>query len=138
MRNRGFSLIEIIVAISLIGLIVLFLFGLLPSTGLLGQQAEQQMGAAAYADELLARLDSMSFRTLKTNIGTLNEANPGPLDDHLIPRVMKDGTRFTAEVTLQALPPADRVVQATIVVRWQTQRRSLEHRLVRRFSAVLR
>lgn len=138
MKKRGFSLIEIIVAISLVGLIVLFLFGLLPSTGLLGQQAEQQMGAVSYADEILARLDSMSFGRLKDNLGVLTPEDPGPLAPHLTQRVLADGTRLTPEVTLQALAPTDHLVQANIVIRWNTQRRSLEHRLVRRFSAVLR
>ena len=138
MKTRGVSLIEIIVALSLVGLIILFLFGLLPSTGLLSQQAEHQAHATALADELLARLDCLAFDTLESNQGTLNQSNQGPLDPHLSERVLKDGTRMVPEVTLESIPPSDHLIQAVIVVRWKTQRRSLEHRIIRRFSSVNR
>ncbi|MCA9781358.1 MAG: prepilin-type N-terminal cleavage/methylation domain-containing protein [Candidatus Eremiobacteraeota bacterium] len=138
MRTRGVSLIEIIVALSLVGLIILFLFGLLPSTGLLSQQAEHQAHATALADELLTRLDCLAFDTLESNQGTLNQSNQGPLNPYLSERVLKDGTRMVPEVTLELIPPSDHLIQAVIVVRWKTQRRSLEHRVIRRFSSVNR
>ena len=138
MKARGVSLVEIIVALSLVGLIVLFLFGLLPSTGLLSQQAEHQAHATSVVEELVARLDSLAFDDLESNLGMLNSANQGLLDPHLSERVLKDGTRMVPEVTLQAIPPTDHLIQAVVVVRWQTQRRSLEHRVIRRYSSVNR
>lgn len=138
MRVRGVSLIELIIALSLVGLIIIFLFGLLPSTGLLGQQSEQQMAAAAYGDELLARLDSMSFQTLKGGLGTLTPEAPGILGEHLKVRAIGDSTKLVPEVQLRSLAPTDHLVQGLVVIRWQTRRRSLEHRLVRNFASVNR
>ncbi len=42
------------------------------------------------------------------------------------------------EVIIESIPPTDHLVQAIVTVRWQTQRRSLEHRVVRRISSVNR
>jgi type II secretory pathway pseudopilin PulG len=132
------SLIEVIIALSLVSLVILFLFGLLPSTGLLTQQAEQQTFAASLADEIIAHLDSTGFNRLRDNPGTWNPGNPGPFSSYLTERTMKDGTRMTPEVTIESIPPTDHLVQAIVTVRWQTQRRSLEHRVVRRISSVNR
>jgi hypothetical protein len=137
--KRGASLIEIILAVSLVGLIILFLFGLLPSTGLLTRQAEHQVSANQYAKELTARLGSVSFSTLKAAEGApLTPSAPGFLGPSLEVRKLSDTTLLTPEVTIQSVPPVDRLVQATIVVRWKTGRRNKEHRIVRRYSSVLR
>jgi len=132
------SLIEVIVALSLVSLVILFLFGLLPSTGLLSQQSEQQTFAASLVDEIVAHLDTTGFDRLHDNLGTWNPSNPGPFSAYLTERTMKDGTRMVPEVIIESIPPTDHLVQAIVTVRWQTQRRSLEHRVVRRISSVNR
>ena len=85
------SLIEVIVALSLVSLVTLFLFGLLPSTGLLSQQSEQQTFAASLADEIVAHLDTTGFDRLHDNLGTWSPTNPGPFSPYLTERTMKDG-----------------------------------------------
>lgn len=137
--RRGTSLIEMIFAISLIGLIVLFLFGLIPSAGLLGRQAEQQLSATDLAKEIDAHLGSVAFQTLKTADGkVLNSAAPEFLENVLEERELSDRTVLRPEVALRSLPPNDRLIQATITVRWRTREKERVYTLVKRYSSVLR
>lgn len=135
---RALSLVELIIALSLVGLIIIFLFGLFPSTGLLTRQSEQQLAATEYAGEILARLDSMSFETLKAGAGTLTTTAPGILGEHLTEKVLSDKTVLSPEVSLRSVPPAEHLVQSVVVIRWQTRRRAQEYRVVRNFSSVNR
>ena len=137
--KRGASLVEVILAISLIGLIILFLFGLLPSTALLTRQAEQQVGATRYAEQILAHLGSVSFADLKSANGvTLTPSVPGRLAGLLEDRVLDDKTVLHPSVTFQTLPPNERLVQVTVLVEWSAGRRQKAYRSVRSFSSVLR
>ncbi len=138
MRRAGLSLVEVIIATSLIGLIILFLFGLLPSSGFMVRQAEQRTGATLYAEEIVAELASMPFGLLKGAVGVLTPTAPGPLGGRLVERTLADGTVLRPRVEMTALDPPDRLMQALVVVEWTSGRRPLEFRMVRRFSSVLR
>jgi hypothetical protein len=132
------SLVEVILAVSLIGLIILFLFGLLPSSGFMVRRAEQQMSATSYAEELMAELGSVSFETLKAGVGVLTPASPGILAGRLSDRELSDHTVLHPQVDLQPVDPVERLVQATVTISWTAGRRRPSFRLVRRFSSVLR
>lgn len=134
----GLSLVEVIIATSLIGLILMFLFGLLPSSGFMARQAEQRTGATLYAEEIVAELGSLPFEAMKGAAGELTPASPGPLGGRLVERTLADSTVLRPRVELTALDPPDRLLQAVVVVSWTSGRRSLEFRLVRRFSSVLK
>ena len=137
--RRGISLIEVIFAVSLVGLIILFLFGLLPSTGLMTRQAEQQVQATQYGKELEARLGSVAFTALKKNVGApLTPANPGILGPALEVRHLSDGTDLHPEVQLEERPPAGRLIQAVITITWTNGEKKRTHRTVQRYSSVVR
>lgn len=132
-------MIEVIFAISLVGLIILFLFGLIPTAGLMGREAEQQLSATEYAKELDVRMGSTAFATLKAADGkTLTPALPGFLGDNLQDRELADHTVLHPEVSLKLMPPANRLIQATITMRWQSRERQKHHTLVKRYSSVIR
>lgn len=137
-RDSGLSLVEVIIATSLIGLILLFLFGLLPSSGFMVRQAQQRTGATLYAEEIVAQMASMPFDSLKGAVGTLTPSAPGPLGGRLKDRTLADGAVLRPRVEMSALSPPDRLLQAVVVVEWTSGQRPLEFRLVRRFSSVLR
>lgn len=136
--NRGVSLVEMILALALTGLVIVFFLGLLPTTALMQRRAEQQVAATYYAKELSAHLESTAFARLKASTGALTPAAPGVLEGALQERKLDDGTILVPEVQLRLLPPADRLVEATITVRWQSGRKNLTHRTVRNFSSILR
>lgn len=132
------SLVETILAVSLIGLIILFLFGLLPSSAYMMRQAEQQMSATSYAEEIVAHLASSSFESLKNGVGVLTPAAPGILGSRLSDRTLADSTVLRPQVELTAVDPVDSLVQAVVTISWTTGRRNPSFRMVRRFSSVLR
>ena len=142
MTNRrtlaGLSLVEMILAVSLVGLIVLFLLGLLPSSGFLVRQAEHQVSATNYAEEIMAELGSLPFEVLKRGVGTLTPENPGVLGNRLEERKLLDSTLLRPEVIIASVDPPNRLIQASVTIRWSTGQRNPSFRLVRRFSSVLR
>jgi prepilin-type N-terminal cleavage/methylation domain-containing protein len=136
--RRGFSLVELILAVSLVGLIVVFLLGLLPSGAIMIRQAEQQISATGYAQEIMAHLCSVSFETLRDGAGTLTPENPGFLGDRLSSRKLSDSTVLNPTVELRTADPSDHLMEAVVTIRWTTGRRNPQFRAVRRFSSVLR
>ncbi len=134
----GLSLVETILAVSLVGLIILFLLGLLPSSGFLVRQAEQQLSATNYAEEIMAELGSVPFAVLKGGVGTLTAQSPGFLAGKLEDRALADSTVLRPEVVIASVDPPNRLVQATVTIRWSSGRREPSFRMVRRFSSVLR
>lgn len=134
----GLSLVETILAVSLVGLIIVFLLGLLPSSGFMVRQAEQQLSASSYAEEILAELGSVPFSTLKGALGTLSPDSPGFLGDKLSLRRLSDSTVLAPEVALSPVDPPNRLVQAVVTVRWRSGQRDRSVRLLRRYSSVLR
>ncbi len=132
------SLVEVILAVSLIGLIILFLFGLLPSTGMMVRQGERQVAAVTYAKEILAELESQPFGALKGAVGTLTPSSPGILSGVLEERRMPDETLLKPTVTITSVPPVDHLVQASVKVEWPGRGKTNDLLIVRRFSAVLK
>ena len=137
-RDVGATLVEVILAVSLTGLIILFLLGLLPSIGLLGQKAEHQVTASHFAQELMVEANSRDFDTLKASAGTLTVTNPGVFSTELQPRVAEDGTNFVPQIVIESLPPEDYLLQVTVTIRWKVRDVERDFVLRRRRSAVLR
>jgi hypothetical protein len=136
--KRGASLVEVILTVSLAGLVILFLLGLLPSTGLLSRQAEHQVQAGHYAGEILAKLESKSFQSLKRSAGTLTPDSPGLLGAELEARRLDDSTVLQPEVTIASIPPTDYLVQVSVLIRWNVGEHRRDYRLVKRVSSVAR
>lgn len=135
--RRGLSLVEVIVGVSLAGLAVLFLLGLLPSTALVSREAEQKITAARTADKILAHLSSRSFDELKAHAGTdLNSAAPGDFGNFI--KAVDAPGHAVQEPTVQitVLPPNDRLLEIAVEIRWESGSRKQVHRQIRRLSSV--
>ena len=132
-------MVEVILAISLVGLVVLFLLGLLPSTGLLTREAEHQLSATQFAKEIDAHLGSLAFQTVRGAApASLTVDSPAFLAGTLVPRRLSDSTTLEPTVELPPAPPDDKLVQAAIVIRWKVGERDKSYRLVKRYSAIVR
>ena len=132
---------EVIISLSLVGLIVVFLLGLLPSTALMSREAEQQVAATHYAEEILAHLDSHGFEELAATAAAANPLTPsapGFLSGVLSDRQVSGGATLSPSVTLTPLTPPDHLLQATVVIRWSSRRRDKSFTLKKRISSTLR
>ena len=139
--RRGYTLVEVIICLSLVGLIVVFLLGLLPSTALMSREAEQQAAATHYAKEILAHLDSRGFEELAATAAAANPLTPsapGFLGGVLSERKVSGGATLSPTVVLTPLTPSDHLLQATVTIRWSSRRRNKSFKLKKRISSTLR
>lgn len=136
--GRAMSLVEAIIALSLVGLIFLFLLGLLPSSAFVVRRSEQQLAALSYAEEIIARLSSLPFEGLKASLGTLSPDSAGILAGHLEKRRLEDDTLLVPEVVLGSVSPVNRLLEARVKVSWQSNHKELQITMFRRFSSILR
>jgi prepilin-type N-terminal cleavage/methylation domain-containing protein len=139
--RRGYTLVEVIISLSLVGLIIVFLLGLLPSTALMSREAEQQVAATHYAEEIVAHLDTHGFDDLAAAAaaGTpLTPAAPGFLEGVLVDRQVAGRATLTPTVTLSVMAPNDHLLQASVVIRWSSKRRNKSFTLKKRISSILR
>ncbi len=137
--KRGFSLIEVILSASLLGLIFLFLLGVLPSTGLMVRRAEHQREATNLAQLLIAQAEATSFEQLENLAGqTLDRNNPALFGELLDPAPLADATRLEPVVTIERMPPVDRLLQMRVTVSWQVGPRTHQVTMLRQLSSVRR
>lgn len=136
--GQAMSLVEAIIALSLVGLIFLFLLGLLPSSAFVVRRSEQQLAALSYAEEIIARLSSLPFEELKASLGTLSPDSAGILTGHLEKRRLEDDTLLVPEVVLGSVNPVSRLLQAKVKVSWRSNHKDLQITVFRRFSSILR
>lgn len=134
----GLSLVEAIISLSLVGLIILFLLGLLPSSAFVVRRAEQQIAATHYAEEILAELGSLPLESLKEGLGTLTPYAPKILNGVLADRTLSDHTILHPEVVISSGLPAGRVFDVQVAVGWSSKGKEHTFCLSRRYSNVLR
>jgi len=110
--KRGFSLLEVVVSISLVGLIVIFVLTLWPSSIVASQAADEQIEAESLAQSHLEESRAVPFSSL--GIGTQQLSSPG------------DRYRVFREVFQPPGTDPDQTVGIRITVLWESKTRSRE------------
>lgn len=115
MRRRGVSLVEVIVAVTLLALVGVFVLNLLPTSALAVRQAEHRIAAVQLSQSLLAEAALGPYDALALGEQDLP---PVPLDDQV---VLKPVRQVMAVTGPHAEDPAH-VRRVRIVVRWTEAR----------------
>lgn len=115
MRRRGVSLVEVIVAVSLLSLVGVFVLNILPTSALAVRQAEHRVAAVQLCQSLLAEAALEPFDSLAMGEQALP---PLTLDDQV---VLKPVRQVMAVAGPQPEDP-DQVRRVRIVVRWTEAR----------------
>ncbi len=136
--KRGVSLLEMVLALAILGLIGLFLMNLLPSAALVNRRAEHQTAAAGWARELVDFAAATDFDQFRN--GTYDKNNPGPFDTLLADRTQGDTVVLSAQAEVSRVPgvPRRRLFKLRVTVSWNERGRALSVTTERRFSAVLK
>lgn len=138
MIRRGISLLELTVTTSLLVVVFLVLINLLPSMVFAGAQARQRMAATSLAGEILDHCSAGPYERLQ--VGVWTPAAPGPFAGYLQDQTLEDQIVLRPQVTVTSVTGFDveKLVQVTVVVRWQHRRRDLEQTRLRRIAAIRR
>lgn len=131
--RRGLSLIETILAASILSLVIMILFNLYPATMVAVRRAEHRLQASGWAQSLLEDARGMPFSSLaamipsgQTSSGALDASTLSPPLYRKIP-TQPDGTNYgiTLEVFIPSTgqPPSTplRLVGTRAVVTWGEQ-----------------
>lgn len=137
-NTRAVSVLELVLAFSLLGLLFLFVLNLLPTTGLVERRAQHQSAAANYAREINDFCATRDFGMLAD--GTYDDANRGPFGDLLAARTLDDTVVLSATVVIEPVNPIprNRLLRARITVSWPERGGDRSVTTERRVSAVLK
>lgn len=101
--RRGISLLEVILSVTILGMALTLLVGLMPGASLSSRLARQRVLAGNLAQDVLEGLP-------RDNLGSVAG---GPLDP-----VTVEGTDFKRRIDLNPLPPPSLAVRVRVVVSW--------------------
>lgn len=136
--RKGLSLAEVVVAVSLVSLVMIFLFTMLPTTAVATRRAEHRQAASFLAEELLSRTQALAFAEVLD--GTYDPGNPGFYGADLSARQLQDGLLLEPVVEVRDVTGVsrDRLYQVRVTIRWKERDQELS--LVRelRMSAMTR
>jgi len=118
MVGRGLTLVETIVATSLLALVLLALLNLLPASLASMRRAEHQLRAEQIAQEHLEKVRELPFEKL-----TLGLLNPAPAAE------TASGVSFTPAVEIYALPGSDPDLLRRVRVKVSWEFRGRHHQL---------
>lgn len=110
------SLLETILAVFLLGLMVLFLFELLPGSVFAIRRGQNQLMAGQLAQSILSERQAASFNQLV--VGSSQALDP----------VTRENLVMRPEVVVEAVPDfePDQLKSLRVVVRWQDRGRDFE------------
>lgn len=97
MRNRGFTLVEVALAMLVVGIGIMAVFGLFPGGIEAGRRAVNETQAALFAEEVFAGYRAMSGTTVWASLNTLQIA---PAASNLwsgATRIIPGGTRTSVQ-----------------------------------------
>ena len=111
-RERGFSLMEIVVSLALLGLIVGLVINIFPSSIVASHSASEQMEAENLAQSLIEETRASGFSSLTE----ITEDMPSPDPKYQLQR----------EVFVPPGTDAEQTVAVRITVRWESKKRQRE------------
>lgn len=121
---RGFSLMEVVLAASLLSLVFLFMLDIFPASLLGVHKGEHRLDASAQAEDILDACRASPFASLQPGSYTVGSPGGWPMARE----TLADGTVLTPALAISTVPGFDpkRLLQLTVTVRWN-QRRVAEH-----------
>ena len=121
--KRGVSLVEVVMAASLLSLVMLFLFNIIPASAIATRGAEHRLAADSLAQSVLDQAASLPFGSLVD--GTYDAASPGLLG--LADQRLEDGTLLVVRATISPSPggaPRTRLLLVRVEVTWRERTRN--------------
>lgn len=114
-RTQGFSLIEVIVALTLLAVVINLLFNLFPTSILGLRQAEHQIAADSLARSLIETQRAQPFSQMVPLPPTDMDPVPGP-----------GGVVFQPTLEILDVGTSGNTREVRVVVSWQVQNKSRE------------
>lgn len=119
MRHRGFSLAEAIIAISILGLVMMTLGGLLTSGLASSDKGEEGISAVHLAESEMGRLKARPYAEILALLGTTSSKTI----------TATDGREYQCSLTVNPLNdsgsaapnPAGKVLQLSVTLHWSEQ-----------------
>ena len=111
-RERGFSLMEIVVSLALLGLIVGLVINIFPGSIVASHAGSEQMAAENLAQSFIEETRAAGFSSL--TVGTEPMSSPDPK------------YQLQREIFVPSGADADRTLGLRITVRWESKKRQRE------------